>query len=216
MREARFALHGHPLSMPTYKVALMLRLCGLEFEEKEVDIFAPDFRRGVRSPEFLSVSRFGQIPALIDRKLDLTLVQSNVILTFLADEFRRFAPRDRVERLQVQEWMFFEAGRLFEGIAGLRYLSRFADGHPIVIENYRQHAVKQLVILDAALDRREWLVSEQPTIADISLFALTSYAGEIGFDLDRDNPSIAAWHRRIRHLEGFYPPILADAPIASG
>lgn len=55
----RFTLHGSPHSLPTYRVALMLRLCGEGFMFRYVS-----FQRGMHlRPEFRSLSRWGQVPA---------------------------------------------------------------------------------------------------------------------------------------------------------
>jgi glutathione S-transferase len=200
---ARFLLHGHPTSMATYKVALMLRLCGEAFDWCEVDSVSPAFRRGERSEELLRVSRFGQIPALTDRWNGLDLVQSNVMLTYLAEEMGAFLPADRAGRLRVQEWLSFEAGRLFEGVSGVRFLSRFSPDAAEVIAHYRNHASRQLGLLAAALEQEDWLAGREATIADIALYALTSYAPDIAIDLSEDFPAIAAWHCRVQGLDGF-------------
>jgi glutathione S-transferase len=200
---ARFLVHGNVLSMPTYKVALMLSLSGEPYDWDDVDIFTPEFRRGERSEAFLGVSRFGQVPALTDRLDGTNLVQSNLILTYLAEETGKFLPATRRGRLRAQEWLGFESGRLFEGFAGVRYLSRFAGGDPLVVNHYRNHVNKQLGILDRVLEDKEWLTDGIPSIADISLFALTSFAPEIEVDLATAYPAIARWHARMRELPGY-------------
>ena len=58
----RFTLYGSPHSLPTYKVALMLHLAGEPFSFRYVS-----FQKGMhRVPEFLALSRWGQVPVLID------------------------------------------------------------------------------------------------------------------------------------------------------
>ena len=49
----RFTLYGSPHSLPTYKVALMLRLAGEPFSFRYVS-----FQKGMhKTPEFLALSR---------------------------------------------------------------------------------------------------------------------------------------------------------------
>ena len=59
---ARFTLYGSPHSLPTYKVALMLRLSSEPFSFRYVS-----FQKGMhRAPEFLALSRWGRkrLPAI--------------------------------------------------------------------------------------------------------------------------------------------------------
>ncbi len=53
-------LHGSPHSLPTYRVALMLRLCGAGFRFRYVSFQ----RRMHLAPAFRALSRWGQVPAL--------------------------------------------------------------------------------------------------------------------------------------------------------
>ena len=58
----RFTLYGSPHSLPTYKVALMLRLSDEPFSFRYVS-----FQKGMhKTPEFLALSRWGQVPVLVD------------------------------------------------------------------------------------------------------------------------------------------------------
>jgi glutathione S-transferase len=55
-----FTLHGSPHSLPTYRVALMLRLCHTGFTFRYVS-----FQRGMHlTPELRALSRWGQVPVL--------------------------------------------------------------------------------------------------------------------------------------------------------
>ena len=58
---ARFTLYGSPHSLPTYKVALMLRLSQQPFSFRYVS-----FQKGMhKTPEFKALSRWGQVPVLV-------------------------------------------------------------------------------------------------------------------------------------------------------
>ncbi|MDB5579579.1 MAG: gst-2, partial [Bradyrhizobium sp.] len=56
----RFTLYGSPHSLPTYRVALMLRLSGAPFSFRYVSYQ----KKMHRTPEFLALSRWGQVPVL--------------------------------------------------------------------------------------------------------------------------------------------------------
>jgi glutathione S-transferase len=59
---SRFTLYGSPHSLPTYKVALMLRLSGEPFSFRYVS-----FQKGMhKTAEFSALSRCGQVPVLVE------------------------------------------------------------------------------------------------------------------------------------------------------
>jgi glutathione S-transferase len=58
--------------------------------------------------------------------------------------------------------------------------------------------------MERHLARREFLVGERYTIADIALYAYTHVAGEGGFELAR-YPGIRAWLDRVAAQPGHVP-----------
>src|ERR1700722_13321482 len=99
----RFTLHGSPHSLPTYRVALMLRLSGAGFSFRYVS-----FQRGVHlTPEFRALSRWGQVPVL--QHEGRVLLQSAAILEYLAEVLGRFGGADAEAGQQIREWLFWDA-----------------------------------------------------------------------------------------------------------
>lgn len=106
-----FVLHGSPHSLPTYRVALMLRLCGLAFQFRYVS-----FQRGMHlTPEFRALSRWGQVPVL--EHDGRVLLQSAAILEYLSETLDRFRGGIDV-RQDIREWLFWDADRLYPYIYG--------------------------------------------------------------------------------------------------
>jgi glutathione S-transferase len=58
MAQDGFTLYGIALSGPTYKVALMLSLCGQRFSYRHMNLA----KGAHKQPEFLAVNRYGQVP----------------------------------------------------------------------------------------------------------------------------------------------------------
>lgn len=76
---ARFTLYGSPHSLPTYRIALMLRLCRIGFTFRYIS-----FQRGMHlTAEFRALSRWGQVPVI--EHDGRVFVQSAAILEYLAD-----------------------------------------------------------------------------------------------------------------------------------
>src|SRR5947199_3434968 len=103
----RFTLYGSPHSLPTYKVALMLRLSGEPFSFRYVS-----FQKGMhKTPEFLALSRWGQVPVLLDG--ERVLLQSAAIVEHLAETLGRFQGAGSAARQEVREWLYWDVDVLF-------------------------------------------------------------------------------------------------------
>ena len=102
----KFTLHGSPHSLPTYRVALMLRLCRTGFAFRYVS-----FQRGMQlTPKFRALSRWGQAPVL--EHGGRVFVQSAAILEYLAKTLGCFNGTHVEARQHVREWLFWDADRL--------------------------------------------------------------------------------------------------------
>ncbi|MEQ8345833.1 MAG: glutathione S-transferase family protein [Sneathiellaceae bacterium] len=199
MAQGDFLLYGSFLSAPTYRVALMLRLCGQTFAYRHIDLSAGEHR----SPEFAQINRFGQVPVL--RHGARVHVQSNVILQHLADLTGRFAGSDDGDRQAICETLAWEADRLYPGLTRLRFFRRFLRAEPAVQDWFEGFATNGLAVLDGLLEGRDWLVGTAPTIADISCYAPIAQMDEAGLS-EGDWPNLAAWAMRLRALPGYAAP----------
>ena len=83
-----YTLYGRGESGNVYKAALMLNLCGLDWQPKLVGFFDPDTKSAFSS----AVNERGEVPVLeFDGR---RLRQTGVILTYLADHTGKFAGKD--------------------------------------------------------------------------------------------------------------------------
>src|SRR3712207_4817580 len=114
----RLVLFGSFTSSSSYKPMLFLALSGLPFGFRTVNLKA-----GVqRSPEYLALNRYGQVPAL--RHRGLTVVQSNVILDYLARVTGRFDGGSEQARWTAREWLSWESDAV-TSVARVRHHRRF-------------------------------------------------------------------------------------------
>jgi glutathione S-transferase len=196
----RFTLHGIWLSGPTYKVALMLSLCGEPFDYVHVDLRAGDHKQ----PRYLEKNRYGQVPCLQDQQMNFC--QSASILQYLAETFGKFGGATAAERARIREWMFWEFDRLAPSIYRSRaFRAGFRQADDSVKSMYEGEGKTALGVLDAELGKSEWLVGGQPSIADIDVYGVVHYAADGGFDLAAF-PNITAWRARFEALPGFGTP----------
>jgi glutathione S-transferase len=195
-----FRLYGSPTSGNAYKPALMLALCGQAFEFRPVDLQAG----AARTEAFRAINRFQEVPVL--EHGGRRIVQSGVILTYLAEQLGQFGHQNEDERWTIQEWLAWDNQRMTGGPALLRFLRRWMpETDTAVLDFVRGRAERALGQLAEGLRETGWLVGGRPTIADIANSAYAFWLDEAGLDAARW-PSIQVWLRRITALPGFRTP----------
>ena len=199
----RYRLHYFPESGNSYKLALMLALCGETFEPVWTD-----FGSGVTwTPAWRArVNPMGEIPVLVEDGRSLT--QTGPILLRLSERFGRFGGQDEAARFEVLRWLFWDNQKLSGFMASYRFLRTFTkDADPAVLRWQRRRVDDFLAILETQVTARPFVAAPEPTIADLSLCAYLSFpADETGYDLAAAFPGVRAWLGRIAALPGWRPP----------
>lgn len=192
-------LHGFPLSGHSHRVQLALSLMGLPHQVVQVDL-----KNGAhKSPEFLQLNPFGQVPVLDDG--GTTLFDSNAILVYLATKYdtdHRWLPRDPKGQADVQAWLSIAAGQIAFGPAAARLITVFGAKYNPEEVISRAHAL--LTVMDAQLATRSFLAGTSATLADIAGYSYISAAPEGNVDLAA-YPNVLAWLARVEALPGFVP-----------
>jgi glutathione S-transferase len=196
--DERLTLYGSFTSSSSYKPILYLALARLPFSFKTVNL-----KTGVqKTPEYLAVNRWGVVPSL--RHRGLTILQSNVILDYLARTIGHFEPPDEQHRWQAREWLSWEADHI-TNIARVRHYSRFRTVDPAVMAHFRPLAEAALNFVDEHLAGREWLVGDNCSIADIGCWGRMVFMAEGGIDI-ATWPNVEAWSGRLKAMPGFALP----------
>jgi glutathione S-transferase len=192
-------LYGHELSGNSYKVKLLLSLLGLEFEWIKVDLLAGEHK----SPEFLTINSFGQVPVLIDG--ETILADAQAILVYLARQYggETWLPLDAISLAQVVRWLSTTAGEVRQGLENARLYYLF-NATNINIDRANQKAAYILTQLDKHLSDRPWLEFDRPTIADVAVFPYIALANDARITLT-PYPSVLAWLDRVKQLPGYLP-----------
>lgn len=189
-------LYFHPISGHAHRARLFLALIGADVDIVEVNLAKGEHK----SPEYLQLDRFGQVPLLEDD--GVIVADSNAIMIYAAKKFGRtdWLPEDARGAARVQRWLSVAAGLIAFGPAAARLITIFNAGfNPDEVIN-RAHSVLKLI--DAELDGREWIAADHPTIADIALYSYIARAPEGNVDLSAYG-NVNAWLRRIEALPGF-------------
>ncbi|MCK5662920.1 MAG: glutathione S-transferase family protein [Thiotrichaceae bacterium] len=186
-------IYGDIQSGNCYKIKLLLSFLDVEYEWIHVDILAG----GTKSASFLSKNPNGQIPVL-ELEDGRFISESNAILNYLASG-SRYLPEDNYGRVKVLQWQFFEQYSHEPYIAVARYIAKYLglpDERKSEFESKQEGGHKALTVMENQLAKTPYLVGENLTIADISLYGYTHVAHEGGFDLSKYS-AIQGWLYKI-------------------
>ena len=142
----------------------MLEETAIDYEMERIALSSPD---RVDSTEFLGASPMGKVPAIVDGEVAMS--ESAAICIYLADRFApgSLAPAlDAPERGQYLYWTIYtravvepSMSEKFNNVESNRFRSGWGD-FDLMIETW-----------DAALEGRDWIVTDHFTAADVMLGA---------------------------------------------
>lgn len=157
------------------KVSIMLEETGLAYEPHRVSFATND----QKSPEFESLNPNKKIPAIIDPNgpgnKPLPLFESGAILLYLAEKSGQFIPADMAGRYQAIQWLMFQMSFIGPMFGQVGFFHKFEgrayeDKRPL--DHYVAEAKRLLAVLDQRLEGRAWMMGDEYTIVDISIFPL--------------------------------------------
>jgi glutathione S-transferase len=158
-----YRLHYFPESGNSYKIALMLTLCGQTFEPVWTDFAGGD----TRTAEWRStVNELGEIPVLEENGQRFT--QTAPILLRLAQRYGRFGGRDEQEQLEVLRWLFWDNHKLTGYMATYRFQRVFTPSPNAEVLRFLKHRLDDfLTILEKQLSDRSFVIGERPTVRPV-------------------------------------------------
>jgi len=189
---AVYTLYCFAQSGNAYKAALMLNLCGADWQPRLVDFFNGE----TRTPAFRALNVMGEAPVLEHGGERLS--QTGAILDYLVERFGRYGWKDNAERREVLRWLLWDNHKLTSYTATYRFLRVLATApDKAVTEEFRKRSEAAWKVLDAHLGARPYLVGDKLTIADLSACGYLFFDDELGVDW-KDYPGIREWLARIR------------------
>jgi glutathione S-transferase len=186
----------------SYKAALTLELCGIAWEPVFVDFFGGE----TRTPAFRQLNVMGEAPVMVDGEEVFT--QSGVMQQWAARRSGKFGGQTQAEQDAILRWQFWDNHKLSSQAGMTRFLMNFLpeEKRNADVIGFAQGRLKAAYrTLDTALDGRDWLVGDGPTIADLACCGYLYYPEPFGFDR-ADWPAIDAWLDRIAALSGWKHP----------
>ncbi|PID61294.1 MAG: glutathione S-transferase [Gammaproteobacteria bacterium] len=155
------------------KAALMLEECSLPFEAHRIGIAGEDADN--QSEAFAALNPNRKIPAIIDPDgpdgKPLALWESGAILVYLAEKTGQFLPADPAGRYETLQWLMFQMGGVGPMFGQFGFFNNYGgkdmeDRLPHT--RYRNEVRRLLGVLEQRLEKREYLMGDDYTIADIA------------------------------------------------
>jgi GST-like protein len=183
----------HPSPNPL-KVALFLEEAGLEYQVVPVDT-----RKGQQhDAKFVKINPNAKTPAILDG--DIPVFDSNAILLYLAAKHHAFLPaHDDRSKAEIASWLMFVASGIGPYCGQSVHFTRFApEPKEYAVNRFDFEAWRHWNIIEEHLASREWMVADEYSIVDMSVWG---WARMIPFVLGDDAwmklPNIKKWLDRI-------------------
>ncbi|HSM19390.1 MAG TPA: glutathione S-transferase N-terminal domain-containing protein [Hyphomicrobiales bacterium] len=175
-----------------WKIAIMLEECKLPYEVRYVDI-----TRGEQfDPAFLKISPNNRMPAIVDPDgpggKAISIFESGAILQYLGNKTGKFYPRRPRERVEVEQWLYWQVGNLGP-MAGQAHHFRLylAGDQPYSVARYTNEVSRLYGVMDERLKDREF-VAGRYSIADMACVGWIRPYRRQGQDID-EFPHLKRW-----------------------
>ncbi|MEW6993369.1 glutathione S-transferase family protein [Colwelliaceae bacterium MEBiC 14330] len=192
-------IYGDIQSGNCYKVKLLTSILSIEHEWINIDILANE----TATPTFLQKNPNGKIP-LLELDDGSFISESNAILNYLAWETPLLG-NSRFDFAKIQQWQFFEQYSHEPYIAVARYIAKYLglpESRKADYDAKQAGGHKALKVMETQLSKTPFLVGNELTVADISLYGYSHVADEGGFELTA-YPGIRQWLQRIQAHENY-------------
>jgi GST-like protein len=175
-----------------WKITIMLEELGVPYEVKYVNI-----NKGEQfEPSFLKIAPNNRMPAIVDPEgpggKPISIFESGAILQYLGRKFGKFYPADERQRVQVEEWLFWQVGGLGPMAGQAHHFRQYApEKLPYAVDRYTNEVNRLYGVMNKRLADREFLAGEY-SIADMAAIGWVRSHKNQGQDLD-DFPNLKRW-----------------------
>ncbi|MDG6080281.1 glutathione transferase GstA [Erythrobacter litoralis] len=145
---------------------------GEPYEKTKVDLASHETENG---EDFRTISPRGYVPAIQTDDMGL-LTENPAVLTYIANATTKLENHaDHYKRL---EWLGFVGTEIHGAFGPL-----FGGAEGEAKEKAKAKVADKFSMAETLMDGREWLVGDNPTVADNYLFVTTLWADKFGIDL---------------------------------
>ena len=195
------------------KASICLEEMGLPYTVHTVDIMKDE----QFAPEFLAISPNNKIPAIVDREVELSLMESGAILFYLATKTGKFLPEDPHEYWQCMEWLMWQMGGFGPMLGQANHFLHFNPGKSDYAEKrYGDEARRLYGVLDKHLGQYDYVAGEDYSIADMAIWPWCARWQWQKIDMD-ELPNVKRWYTQIAGRpavqRGYCVPSEAEIPM---
>ncbi|MCC5651616.1 glutathione S-transferase family protein [Nostoc sp. XA013] len=186
-------LYHSPISPNSRRVWITLLEKGLDFELVEIKLDGEQFK-----PEFLAISPFHHIPALVDD--GFSVVESLAILDYLEAKYPTPAmlPKDAKDLAIARMVQLVTVNELLPAATTI-FLPQFLGlpgGDPEKIEKEKDKIATVVKFFENLLDDRLYFASHNLTLAEVVAGTVVTLLPSIGISLS-EYPKLNAWNERL-------------------
>jgi glutathione S-transferase len=189
-------LYDYPDCPYAQKVRVVLAEKELEYETALIDLR----KQEQRTPEFLRLNPLGKVPVLVDD--EEVICDSTIINEYLDDEYpaARLMPEDSQGRALVRWYEDYCDNEFIPYTTQLLVQLRKpeAERDAQQVEQIRERLRRGLYLLRDRLDKSEFIVGGDFSLADAAWAPRMLVLGRLGFEFEPALASVQAWVDRIR------------------
>lgn len=203
-------LYHAPISPNSRRIWVTLLEKGLQFELVEVKLNGEQFK-----PEFLAISPFHHIPALVDESFNM--VESLAILDYLEAKYPTptMLPTDAKDLATVRMVELVTINELLPATNPLLPLwLGLPGGDPEKIETAKQKILTVLGLFENLLDDRPYFGSQNITLAEPVAGTVVPLLPAVGIALN-EYPKLNAWTERLNNRSAWQTSQPTPEDIAS-
>ena len=194
---------GKPIELyywPTpngFKISIMLEECKLPYTMIPVNI-----SKGEQfTPEFLKISPNNRMPAIIDPDgpggRPMSVFESGAILQYLGRKTGKFYSQDERQRVEVEQWLFWQMGGLGPMAGQLNHFKHYAKKTlPYAIKRYEDEVNRLYGVMNTRLKDREFIAGKY-SIADMACIGWANGWQRQGQDIEQF-PHFRRWLETVK------------------
>ncbi|KAG8819121.1 Glutathione S-transferase 2 [Serendipita sp. 401] len=184
------------------KLLVLMEELGVSYNEVILD-FAKEEQK---TEEYRKLNPNGRIPTLVDHSNnDEVIWESNAILKYLADRYdteKKLTVTDEKEKADLDTWLFYQASHQGPTFGNCQWFMFYhPERIPSAILRFQNEIKRIFGVLNDVLSKKEWLVGNKCTIADLAFIKYNDYAIHhllpTNFNVEREFPHLAAWHAKL-------------------